>query len=205
MGETVSLYLSGERKADDLLATDPFALLVGMVLDQQIPLERAFSAPLALQERIGEYSATSIAAMDPTALAAAFSEKPALHRFPASMAERVQAVARVVVEAYGGDAAGIWTTAASGAELLKNLRALPGFGEQKARIFIGLLGKRLNIRPDGWEAAAGNFGKPGTHSSIADIDSPEALAMVREYKKEMKAAAKASAAAAPKATRSSAR
>jgi len=188
----VTLYLSGDEAADRLLVEDPFALLIGMVLDQQVPLERAFSAPLALRERLGgSLEVGAIAAMDPKQLADIFSERPALHRFPASMAGRVQALAELILERFDGSADRIWTDAADGAELLRNVKSLPGFGEQKARIFIGLLGKQLGVRPDGWEKAAGNFGTPGTFASIADINGPDALKRVREHKAQMKAAAKA--------------
>jgi uncharacterized HhH-GPD family protein len=191
----MALYLSGDTEADELLTNHPFALLIGMVLDQQIPLERAFAAPLLLRDRLGgSLDVNEIAAMDPQAIADIFSEKPALHRFPASMAARVQVLAALVLENFGGDPARIWNDAADGAELLRNVKSLPGFGEQKARIFIGLLGKQLNVRPSGWEKAAGNFGTPGTFASIADINSPEALKRVREHKAQMKAAAKAVAA-----------
>jgi uncharacterized HhH-GPD family protein len=190
-----SLYLSGDPDADALLGDDPLALLIGMVLDQQIPLERAFRSPYDLRDRLGgTLDAGAIAAMDPDALAAVFSEKPALHRFPSSMAGRVQEVCRVVVDQYGGDAAGIWTTAADGQELLANVRALPGFGVQKARIFVALLGKQLGVRPSGWRQASTPFGDAGTSFSIADIDSPATLEKVRRHKQQLKAEAKARAA-----------
>ncbi len=191
-----SLYLSGDADADKLLTTDPLALVIGMVLDQQIPLERAFSAPAELAERLGEpLDAGRLAAMDPEQLAAVFSARPALHRFPGSMAGRVQAVCRVVVDEYGGDAARIWKSATNGKELLANVKALPGFGEQKARIFIALLGKQLGVTPDGWETASSPFGDAGSHRSIADIVDADSLLLVRQYKQEMKAKAKATAAA----------
>ena len=192
----MSLYLSGDEAADHLLSTDPLALLIGMVLDQQVPLERAFRSPYDLRERLGGHlDVAALASMDPEALAAVFSERPALHRFPKSMAGRVQEVCSVIVDTYGGDTAAIWTSAADGKELLANVKALPGFGEQKARIFVGLLGKQLGVRPPGWEKAASPFGETGTFRSVADIDSPEALAKVRQYKQAMKAKAKAKAAA----------
>lgn len=191
----MTLYLSGEPDADALLTDDPLALLIGMVLDQQIPLERAFRSPFDLRERLGgSLDAGRLASMDPDALAAVFAEPPALHRFPKSMAGRVQEVCQIIVKDYGGDAAAIWTSAADGPALLANLKALPGFGEQKARIFLALLGKQLGVQPPGWKKAAGNFGQTGTFRSVADIDSPEALAKVRRYKQKMKAQAKASAA-----------
>lgn len=184
------LHLSGDPTADDLISTDPLALLIGAVLDQQVTLERAFSAPLALRERLGgRLDAAEIASADPDALAAAFAAKPALHRFPASNAKRVQDLCRVVVERYGGEADRIWSTAASGQELLSRLRSLPGFGEQKARIFLALLGKQLGVQPPGWREAAGHFGEPGSHCSIADIVDEESLAAVRAYKATLKAGA----------------
>jgi uncharacterized HhH-GPD family protein len=188
------LHLSGKPDADKLLSTDPLALLIGMVLDQQIPLERAFSSPFDLKERLGgRLDAAEIAAMDPDQLAAVFSERPALHRFPAANAKRVQELCRIVVDDYRGKPADIWKRAADGADLFKRIKALPGFGEQKARIFIGLLGKQLGVSTPGWEEAAGKFGRPGTYMSVADIVDSESLGRVRAYKQEMKAAARAAA------------
>ena len=190
----MSLYLSGDEAADELLSTDPLALLIGMILDQQVPMERAFRSPFDLRERLGgPLDVTVLASMGPEALAAVFSERPALHRFPKSMAGRVQAVCGVIVESYGGDAAAIWTSASDGRELLANVKGLPGFGDQKARIFIALLGKQLGVRPPGWEKAASPYGDAGSFRSVADIDSPEALAKVRQYKQRAKAKAKAKA------------
>jgi uncharacterized HhH-GPD family protein len=189
------LFLSGDPDADALLTEDPLALLIGMVLDQQIPLERAFRSPYDLQERLGErLDAASLASMDPDALAAVFAQRPALHRFPKSMAARVQEVCTIIVDDFGGDPAAIWTSAADGKELLANVKALPGFGEQKARIFIALLGKQLGVRPPGWRKAASPFGDKGSFMSVADIDSPETLVRVRQFKQQMKAKAKAKAA-----------
>jgi uncharacterized HhH-GPD family protein len=189
----VALHLSQNPDADRLLSEDPLALLIGMVLDQQIPLERAFSAPLDLQDRLGRrLDAEELAAMDPDELVAVFSARPALHRFPAANAKRVQELCRVVVSEYGGDASALWRTAASGDDLLRRVRALPGFGEQKARIFVGLLGKQLGVQPPGWEDAAGRFGEAGTYFSVADIVDTESLGRVRAYKAQLKAAAKGS-------------
>jgi uncharacterized HhH-GPD family protein len=189
------LYLSGDPDADALLADDPLALLVGLVLDQQVPLEKAFRSPLDLKERLGgTLDAATLAHMDPDHLADLFAERPALHRFPRSMAGRVQEVCRVIVDDYDGDPAAIWTTASNGPQLLRNVKALPGFGEQKARIFVALLGKQLGVRPKGWREAAGPFGVAGSFRSIADIHSPASLAKVRQFKQEAKAAAKAGAA-----------
>lgn len=188
----MSLHLSQNPAADKLLSTDPLALLIGMVLDQQIPLERAFSSPLDLKERLGgRLDAATIAAMDPDELAAVFAARPALHRFPAANAKRVQELCRIVAEDYAGRAADIWRKATDGDDLYRRIKALPGFGEQKARIFIALLGKQLGLTIPGWQDAAGRFGRPGTHMSVADIVDGESLGRVRAYKQEMKAAAKA--------------
>jgi uncharacterized HhH-GPD family protein len=186
------LHLSQDAEADEYLSSDPLALLIGMVLDQQMPLERAFAAPLTLRSRLGGHlDAASVAVMDPDALVAAFCERPALHRFPAANAERVRQLCVLIVDSYDGDPTRIWTTAEDGAELYRRGRALPGFGEHKARIFVGLLGKQLGVRPPGWETAAGRFGRPGTYLSVADIVDGASLTRVRAYKQEMKAAAKA--------------
>ena len=186
------LWLTGDSDADALLSSEPLALLIGMVLDQQIPMERAFRAPFDLKERLrGVLDPAAIAALPPDDLAAVFAHKPALHRFPRSMAGRVQEVCAAVVETYGGDASAIWTTAPDGKQLLANVKALPGFGDQKARIFVALLGKQFGVRPTGWEKAAGVYGEKGSHRSVADIDSPEALAKVRQFKQQVKAEARA--------------
>ena len=191
------LHLAQDPKADKLLAEDPLALLIGMVLDQQVPLERAFSAPADLRDRLGgTLDASSLADMDPDHLVELFRQRPALHRFPGSMAGRVQQVCRVITEEYGGDAGAIWGGVTDGGELLARVRALPGFGDQKARIFVALLGKQFGVRPPGWEEASAPFGEKGSFRSVADIDSPEALVTVRQHKKEAKAAAKAQAAGA---------
>jgi uncharacterized HhH-GPD family protein len=157
-----------------------------------VPFERAFSAPRVLVKRLGhEPSADELAAFDPEALAAVFSERPALHRFPKAMAARTQDLARLIVAQYDGDAASLWGTASSGAELLTRVSALPGFGEVKAKIFVALLGKQLGVRPEGWREAAGSFGDEGSHVSVADIVDDESLGKVRSYKQALKAAAKA--------------
>lgn len=185
------LPLSGDPEADELLSADPLALLIGMLLDQQVPMERAFHSPYDLKRRMGgRLDVNEIASMAPDELSALFAERPALHRFPGSMAGRTQELARHLIEHHGGQAAAVWTSAATGQELLSNVKALPGFGEQKARIFVALLAKRLGVKPPGWEEVAGPFGHPGWFS-VADIDGPEALARVREHKKAMKAEAKA--------------
>ena len=186
------LHLSGDPQADQLLSEDPFALLIGMVLDQQVPLERAFSSPRDLKERLGgKLDAGEIASMEPTKLAGIFSERPALHRFPASNSERVQQLSRIIVQDYGGEAARVWEGANSGTELLRRVKALPGFGEQKAKIFVALLAKQLDVRPPGWQEASRPFGDPGTTFSVADITDAGSLARVRAYKSQAKAAAKA--------------
>ncbi len=188
------LWLTGIPEADELLSSDPLALLIGMVLDQQVPFERAFKSPSDLRERLGGHlDPAAIAAMPPDELVEAFAARPALHRFPRSMAGRVQQVCAEITTTYGGDTAAIWTSAPDGKTLLGNLRALPGFGDQKARIFVALLGKRLGVRPPGWEEAAGPYGEPGTFRSVADIDSPEAMSKVRRFKQQAKAEARAKA------------
>ncbi len=185
-----------EPEANELLTRSPLALLIGMLLDQQVPLERAFSAPLDLVRRLGhEPTAAELAGFDPAALTAIFSERPALHRYPRAMAARVQDLARLIVERYDGDAEQVWASARTGAELLGRVAALPGFGAQKAQIFVALLGKQLGVQPRGWRQAAGKFGAKGSHMSVADITDAETLARVRSYKQELKAAAKAKAAA----------
>jgi uncharacterized HhH-GPD family protein len=186
-----SLLFTGDPPADELLASDPLALLIGMLLDQQVPMEKAFRGPYDLKERMGgRLDAAEIASTDAEELAALFKGPPALHRYPGSMAGRTQEMCRALIERYDGDAASVWTSAASGKELFANLKSLPGFGEQKARIFTALLAKRLGVTPPGWEEVAGPYAQVG-HYSVADIDGPESLALVRAHKKAMKAAAKA--------------
>jgi uncharacterized HhH-GPD family protein len=189
------LHLAQEPAADELLSRDPFALLTGMLLDQQFPMERAFAGPRLLADRLGVdvLDPAAIAAHDPEAFAALATGPPAVHRYPGSMAGRIQALARQVVDDYDGDTTALWTTAASGAELLARLRALPGFGEQKARIFVALLGKQCGVRPEGWREAAGSYGDDGARRSVADVVDPSTLAEVRAFKQEQKAAAKAKA------------
>ncbi len=193
-----ALHITGDPEADRVLSRDPLALLIGMVLDQQVTIEKAFSSPADLLHRLGgdgPLDAAVIAAMDPEELAAVFRERPALHRYPASMAGRVQAVCRAVAEEYGNKADAIWKGVRSGDDLMGRLRALPGFGEQKTKIFAALLGKQLGVRPDGWRQATTPYGKDGSSLSVADITDPESLARVRATKKAMKAKAKARAAA----------
>ena len=188
----MTIWMPVEPEASELLTRSPLALLIAMLLDQQVPLERAFSAPLDLVRRLGhEPTAAELAEFDPDALAVIFSERPALHRYPRAMAARVQDLARLIVEQYDGEASRVWESAESGAELLKRVSALPGFGAQKAQILVALLGKQLGVRPDGWQQAAGSFGAEGSHYSVADITDEESLGQVRSYKQALKAAAKA--------------
>ena len=187
-----------DAEANELLTRSPLALLIAMLLDQQVPLERAFSAPRDLVRRLGhEPTAEELATASPEELAAVFAERPALHRFPKAMAARVQELARLIVAEYDGEPSAVWSTASSGAELLKRVSALPGFGEQKAKIFVALLGKQLGVRPDGWREAAGAFGAEGSYLSVADITDAESLGRVRAYKQQLKAAAKAQAVRTP--------
>jgi uncharacterized HhH-GPD family protein len=184
-------------EANELLSRSPLALLIAMLLDQQVTLEKAFSAPLDLVRRLGhEPTAAELAEFDPDRLAAIFSERPALHRYPRAMAARVQEMARLIVDEYDGDAARLWESAGTGAELLKRVAALPGFGAQKAQIFVALLGKQLGVRPDGWREVAGAFGAEGTRFSVADITDEASLGEVRSHKQALKEAAKAKAGSA---------
>jgi uncharacterized HhH-GPD family protein len=186
------LQLVQEPSADALLESNPFALLVGMLLDQQIPMEVAFAGPKKLEDRMGGLDARQIADYNPDKFAELFAQTPAVHRFPGSMAKRVQALSQVIVDEYDGNAAALWTTGnPDGKEVLRRLKALPGFGEQKAKIFLALLGKQYGVTPEGWRAAAGDYGKQGTHMSVADVVDKGSLDQVRAYKKQMKAAAKA--------------
>jgi len=186
------LQLVQDPAADELLESNPFALLVGMLLDQQYPMEAAFAGPKKIADRIGAVDAREIADYDPEKFAALCSKTPAIHRFPGSMAKRVQALAQLIVDRYGGDASALWTSGdPDGAEVLRRIKALPGFGEQKAKIFLALLGKQYGVTPDGWRKAAGDYGKAGSFLSVADVVDPGSLEKVRSYKKQAKAAAKA--------------
>ena len=186
------MYLATTLEANRLLETDPLALLIGMLLDQQIPMEKAFTSPYVLAERMGgSLDPSTIASFDPDAFEEIFRRPPALHRFPAAMAKRVQELARILVERFGGDAATVWTAAGTGTELVARIAQLPGFGEQKARIFAALLGKQFGVQPSGWREASGDYGQEGSTRSVADVVDDNTLTAVRSYKKEMKAAAKA--------------
>ncbi|TFD04570.1 MULTISPECIES: HhH-GPD-type base excision DNA repair protein [unclassified Cryobacterium] len=187
-----TLHLTGDAAADTLLSENPFALLVGMLLDQQIAMETAFAGPAKIHGRIGALDPATIAAYDAEAFVEVFRQSPAVHRFPGSMAKRVQEVAAVIVRDWNGDTASIWTADdPAGPEILRRLKALPGFGEQKAKIFLALLGKRLGVDADGWREASAPYGEEGSFRSVADIVDPESLTRVRETKRAAKAAAKA--------------
>jgi uncharacterized HhH-GPD family protein len=185
----VRLQLTSDAAADALLSEDPFALLLGMLLDQQIAMEVAFTGPRKIADRLGGLDASLIAEADPEAFAAVCAQPPAVHRFPASMAKRIQELARAIVGGYDGDAAAVWNGGDPDAvEVLRRLKALPGFGEQKARIFLALLGKQYGVTPRGWRTAAGDYGRAGTHMSVADVVDKGSLDQVRAYKKKLKAA-----------------
>ena len=186
----LSFPITGDPDDDALLLEDPFALLLGLLLDQQVPMEWAFRSPARLRERMeaaepNSFSPEGLAALDEEDVIALFAEKPALHRYPKSMAKRAHGVARILVDEYGGDAATLWQTADDGAELYRRLRTLPGYGEEKAKIFVALLAKRLDVRLDGWQKAAGAFGDD-TPRSAADVGSADELTLVRQWKQAQK-------------------
>jgi uncharacterized HhH-GPD family protein len=191
-----TLRLAQQPEADALLSRSPLALLIGMLLDQQVPMEWAFSGPYTIAQRLGrdDLDAHEIAGYDPDAFVALLSAKPAVHRYPGSMAKRIQQLCQYLVEHYEGDAAAVWRDVRTGKELLDRLMALPGFGKQKAQIFLALLGKQFGIRPEGWREAAGPYGEEGSYRSVADITGPESLEKVRAYKQQAKRAAKGAAA-----------
>ncbi|MEU1480559.1 HhH-GPD-type base excision DNA repair protein [Streptomyces sp. NPDC005760] len=193
----VTLHLAQDPEADELLGRSPLAALVGMLLDQQVPMEWAFKGPRTIADRLGasDLDAHDIAAQDPEAFVALLSEKPAVHRYPGSMAKRIQQLCQYLVEHYDGEAELVWKGVDDGRELLRRLEELPGFGKQKAQIFLALLGKQLGVQPGGWREAAGAYGEPESFRSVADITGPESLTKVRAHKQEMKAAAKAAKAA----------
>ncbi|MFD8737987.1 HhH-GPD-type base excision DNA repair protein [Streptomyces sp. NPDC059618] len=189
----VTLHLAQQPEADELLGRSPLAALVGMLLDQQVPMEWAFAGPYTIATRMGadDLDAHEIAAYDPEKFAELLSAKPAVHRYPGSMGKRIHQLCQYLVEHYDGDASAVWKDAGTGAELLRRLKELPGFGPQKAQIFLALLGKQLGVTPEGWREAAGPYGEAGSFRSVADITGPESLVKVRAHKQEMKAAAKA--------------
>ena len=187
----MGLHITGDDYADQVLTNDPFAVLVGMMLDQQYPMEHAFRGPAKVLDRFGSLDPATIAAADPAEFAALCAVPPAVHRFPGSMAARIQSLAALVVEEYDGHADRLWTEAGTGRELLRRLQALPGFGRQKAQIFTAPLGKQLGVRPEGWESAAGDYAEPGSHRSVADVVDQPSLDAVRAFKKEGKRAAAA--------------
>jgi uncharacterized HhH-GPD family protein len=188
-----TIAITGEPAADALLDRDAFALLAGMLLDQQFPMERAFAGPQKIAQRLGvdHLDPAFIAAQDPEAFAAMCATPPAVHRYPGSMAARLQSLAALIVEQYDGDTSSLWTGAPTGVELLARLRALPGFGDAKARIFVALLGKQRGVRPPGWQEAAGAYADTGCYRSVADVVDADSLAKVRAFKQEQKRAAKA--------------
>ncbi|MFI1466794.1 HhH-GPD-type base excision DNA repair protein [Streptomyces wuyuanensis] len=187
------IHLAQQPEADELLGRSPLALMIGMLLDQQVPMEWAFTGPHTIAQRLGkdDLDAHEIAARDPEAFAALLSEKPAVHRYPGSMAKRVHQLCQYLVDEYDGDPTALWEDASSGKEVLGRLLALPGFGKQKAQIFLALLGKQYGERPEGWREAAGPYGEERAFRSAADITGPESLAKVRAHKQELKRAAKA--------------
>jgi len=187
-----AIHITGDASADQVLTDSPFALLVGMMLDQQYPMEHAFRGPAKVLDRFGTFDPAAIAAADPEEFAALCATPPAIHRFPGSMSARLQELARLVEEQYDGRTERLWTEATSGKDLLKRVMALPGFGKQKAQIFVALLAKQLDVRPQGWDAVVGDYALEG-HRSVADVVDPASLQKVRDFKKQKKAAAKAKA------------
>jgi uncharacterized HhH-GPD family protein len=180
----VPIVWTDRPEANRLLETDPLALLIGLVLDQQVKMEKAFAGPYELKQRLGHLDAHQIAAMDPEKLATAFRERPALHRFPGSMAQRVQALCQVVVSEYGGDAASVWKDARDGEDLAARIKKLPGFGDMKVKILVSILAKKFGFKPQGWEKHAASW------HTVADVDSEESMVEARAVKREMKAKAK---------------
>jgi uncharacterized HhH-GPD family protein len=192
VGMATKLQLAQNPEADELLGRSPLAALTGMLLDQQVAMEWAFTGPYTIARRMGrdDLDAHEIAAYDPERFAAVLSDKPAVHRYPGSMAKRVQQLCAFIVERYDGDAEAIWRDVTEGKDLFKRLNELPGFGKQKAQIFLALLGKQFGVQPAGWREAAGSYGEEGSFRSVADITGPDDLARVRVYKQELKKAAK---------------
>ena len=189
---TNTVQITGDADADRLLSEDPLALMIGMLLDQQVPMESAFAGPWKIKERMGRFDAHAIAEYEPEALVELFRQSPAVHRYPGNMAGRVQKLCQSLIDDWGADAAALWNRDdPDGAEVLRRLKALPGFGDQKAKIFLALLGKQYGFTGDGWREASGDYGESGSHRSVADIVDADSLAMVREHKRAAKAAAKA--------------
>jgi uncharacterized HhH-GPD family protein len=191
----MAIHITGDDHADEVLTQSPFALLVGMMLDQQYPMEHAFRGPAKVLDRFGSIEPGDVAAAEPESFAALCATPPAIHRFPGSMASRLQELARIVVDDYDGDASRIWTGATDARDLMRRIQALPGFGKQKAQIFVALLAKQLDVRPEGWEKAVGAYAEDG-YRSVADVVDAASLQKVRDHKKQMKAAAKQQAATA---------
>lgn len=189
----MTIRIAQDEAADELLSREPLALLVGMLLDQQIGMEVAFRGPQKLAQRLGGLDAATIAEIDPDAFGAVMATPPAVHRFPGSMGKRVQDLCSVIASEYGNDASALWKDVKTGTELLARVKALPGFGDQKARIFVALLGKQLRVRPRGWREAAGGYGEDKVTRSVADVTSPETLLAVRAYKQAAKKVAKKNA------------
>jgi uncharacterized HhH-GPD family protein len=193
--EHMVICLAQQPDADALLDSNPLALLLGMLFDQQFPMERAFAGPFLVEQRLGKpLTAQALADADPDELVTLFTGPPAVHRYPGSMAQRTQALCRYLVEHYDGNVEHLWAGVDDGRELLKRLQDLPGFGKQKAQIFLALLGKQRGVQPSGWESAAGGYGENGVHRSVADVVDSDSLGAVRSYKQEQKAAAKQKAA-----------
>jgi len=187
----MTLHITGDTDADELLSSNPFALLLGMLLDQQVAMETAFAGPAKIRDRAGTLEPAALAAFDPEKFVEVFRESPAVHRYPGSMAGRTQALSQAIADDWQGDATLLWTEGdPDGAEILRRLKKLPGFGEQKAKIFLALLGKQRGLQADGWEKASAPYGEKDSYRSVADIVSAESLAQVRETKKAAKAAAK---------------
>ena len=186
----MAVQIAQDPHADQVLSESPFALLTGMLLDQQYPMEHAFRGPAKILDRFGSLDPATVAGADPEEFAALCATPPAIHRFPGSMAARVQALAAHVVAEYDGHAERLWEEAESGRELMRRLQALPGFGKQKAQIFVALVAKQLDVRPGGWEDAAGAYAERGSYRSVADVVDATSLDKVRSFKKEMKARAR---------------
>lgn len=188
----ITVRIAQQPEADALLTRDSLAVMIGMLLDQQVPMEWAFTGPYTIAQRLGvsDLDAADIAAYDPNEFAALMSAKPAVHRYPGSMATRIQQLCQYLVDHYSADPASIWDGVGTGEELLRRLTALPGFGKQKSQIFVAMLGKQFHITPDGWRQAAGSYGDEGSYRSAADVTGPDSLQRVRTFKQEAKRKAK---------------